>query len=116
SDPSPFNSELLASSRRPTSLPDSCNFRASTNPSPPLLPLPQITPTLLADGYCDSTNSATAVPAFSMSVSEGTPNRLLVTRSISRISSAVTIFMPRVLVTALSFVNQQPALVVKNRL
>src|SRR5579872_3721747 len=76
-----------------TPLPALCSFRAATKPSPPLLPLPQITPMRSAEGYCEITNSATAVPAFSMSVSEGTPKRSLVTRSISRISAAVTIFM-----------------------
>ena len=69
------------------------SLRAATNPSPPLFPFPQITPTRLAEGYCDGTKSATALPAFSMSVREGTPNRSLVTRSISRISAAVTIFI-----------------------
>jgi hypothetical protein len=38
-------------------------------------------------------NSVTSDPAFSISVSEGTPNRSLVTRSISRISAEVTIFI-----------------------
>ena len=52
-----------------------------------------MTPMLFAEGYRDVTHSATAVPAFSMRVSEGTPKRSLVMRSISRISAAVTIFM-----------------------
>src|SRR5215470_18370079 len=39
------------------------------------------------------TCSATAAPAFSIRVSEGTPNFSLVTRSMSRISAALTIFM-----------------------
>jgi len=36
---------------------------------------------------------ATAVPAFSINVSDGTPNLSLVARSISRISAAATIFI-----------------------
>ncbi len=90
---SPRNSERSASNRMRTSRPASCSLRAATNPSPPLFPLPQITPMRLAEGYSDATNAATAVPAFSIRVSEGTPKRSLVTRSISRISAAVTIFM-----------------------
>src|SRR6266581_631480 len=39
------------------------------------------------------TCSATADPAFSMSVSDGTPKRSLVARSMARISAAVTIFI-----------------------
>jgi hypothetical protein len=54
---------------------------------------------LLAAGKRDATNSATAVPAFSMSVSDGAPKRSLVTRSISRISAAETIFMVVVVVS-----------------
>src|SRR5271166_5166016 len=38
-------------------------------------------------------NSATALPAFSINVSEGTPNFSVLARSISRISAAVVIFM-----------------------
>ncbi len=76
-----------------TCLPAWCSLRAATNPSPPLFPFPQITPMRLAEGYCVTTKSATAVPAFSMRVSEGTPKRSLVMRSISLISAAVTIFI-----------------------
>jgi hypothetical protein len=42
-------------------------------------------------------NSATALPAFSIRVSEGTPYFSVVMRSISRISAAVTIFMGEVI-------------------
>jgi hypothetical protein len=38
-------------------------------------------------------NCETALPAFSIKVSEGTPKRSVVARSISRISAAVVIFM-----------------------
>ncbi len=90
---SPRNSAGSARKRRRTSLLASCNLRATTKPSPPLLPLPQMTPKVSADGYADRAKCATADPAFSISVSEGTKNCSLVTRSISRISAEVMIFM-----------------------
>src|ERR1035438_10196388 len=44
-------------------------------------------------GYSDNTKRATAAPAFSIKLVEGTPKRSEVMRSISRISAALTIFI-----------------------
>ncbi len=90
---SPRSSAGSANSSNRTSLPASCNLRAATKPSPPLFPLPQTTLKVFAAGQKERANSATADPAFSIKVSEAIPNRSLVTRSISRISAEVTIFM-----------------------
>src|SRR5215475_2343770 len=85
----------LGSPRRRTLtfFPASCNLRPATKPSPPLFPLPQMIVMRSAFEYCAVQKSATAIPAFSMRVVDGTPNFSEVARSISRISAAVTIFM-----------------------
>ena len=90
---SPFNSAGSVSRTTFTGFFLSANSRATTKPSPPLLPLPQITSILSPDCQRRRTCSTTTDPAFSIRVSDGTPNCSLVTRSISRISAAVTIFM-----------------------
>src|SRR5580658_9910582 len=95
---SPFNSAGSVSRITCTALVFSRRTRAATNPSPPLFPLPQKTTIFSALRYAASTCSATAVPAFSISVSEATPKRSLVTRSMARISAAVTIFIRQSLV------------------
>ncbi len=90
---SPCRSSRSASRMTCTVFPASCNLRAATNPSPPLLPLPQKTRIFWASGWCARTYFATADPAFSISVKDGTPKRSLVARSMARISAAVTIFI-----------------------
>ena len=75
---SPRSSERSASSSNRTSLPASCSFRATTNPSPPLFPFPQIMPIRFARRVLRDHEHATAAPAFSISVSEGAPKRSLV--------------------------------------
>src|ERR1700739_1296511 len=69
-----------------------------TNPSPPLLPLPQSTDTRpgilpLRSLYFSRKTSTTLLPAASISSSPGMPNRSVVRRSTSRISAAVSAFI-----------------------
>ena len=90
---SPRRSSGAHNKRTRTTRPDSARWRATTKPSPPLFPLPQMTLIRLALGYSERMKCATAEPAFSMSASEGTPKRNKLVRSISRISSALTIFI-----------------------
>ena len=70
------------------------NWRAITSPSPPLLPLPQITTIRCRSSGANvfSRNSTTRHPAFSIRTSPGIPASV-VRRSASRICSAVRIFI-----------------------
>ena len=93
---SPFNSPADPSSATRTLRPPSARCRAATNPSPPLLPLPQIATTSPSPENRLRQNRATAAPAFSISTATGTPcstDRL----SAAAISAAVRIFMEIVL-------------------
>ncbi len=107
---SPFSSDGAASSSTSTTRPARCNRRAATKPSPPLLPLPHTMAMRSALLKFSKMNCATAVPAFSIKVSEGTPNFSVVTRSISRISAAVVIFTraPRLTLPASSGLQDRP--------
>ncbi len=70
---SAFNPSAGPSNKTSTTFPDPCKRRAATNPSPPLFPLPQTTVIRFASGQCSRAKLATSPPAFSISVSEGTP-------------------------------------------
>jgi hypothetical protein len=61
--------------------------RATTNPSPPLLPRPQSTATLRSTrSLCTASIAATTWrPAFSIRTSDGMPMSSIVRRSASRI-------------------------------
>ncbi len=69
--------------------------RATTNPSPPLLPFPHTTKTCWSSrsSKVSRRKSMTRLPAFSIKMRPGIP-RSIVRRSTSRISAAVRIFMP----------------------
>ena len=79
-----------------TRAPHHARWRATTKPSPPLLPGPTRTRALRPDGERSTsrTDSATARPAFSIKVSSETP-ACTEACSIRRIPSEVTIFMFR---------------------
>ena len=82
-----------------TSIPSRCRWRATTKPSPPLFPAPQMIPTW-ADARSPrasitSTRSATARPAVSIKTSPGTPSVEMLCRSSARISAALTRDHPR---------------------
>src|SRR3954452_29031 len=68
-------------------MPRCASVRATTKPSPPLLPRPHSTPTLLDARSSNAASiAATACrPAFSISTIEGIPTSLIVWRSASRI-------------------------------
>src|SRR5215471_4131888 len=75
-------------------------FRATTKPSPPLLPLPQSTHTRPGDFafrslYFSRKTSATLLPAASIKRSPGMLKRSVVRRSTSRISAAVRAFIAK---------------------
>ena len=86
---SPRTSATLPSRNTAASTPRCTSVRATTNPSPPLLPRPQITPTrLVARSSNAASIAATACrPAFSISTIEGMPMSSIVRRSASRICS-----------------------------
>ena len=69
---SPRSDSRLPSSAIQTSQPNAARWRAATNPSPPLFPGPHNT-TAFPRTCRSITASATARPAFSISVSDGTP-------------------------------------------
>src|SRR5260370_4143811 len=72
----------------------SFKYRAATNPSPPLLPLPHNTQTrtLSRPATTRQTASATLRPAASINCRLGMPYRSVVRRSTSRLSGAVVAF------------------------
>ena len=75
-------------SRHSTSQPAACRWRATTNPSPPLLPAPQTT-AALPEPPRRRISSAAARPARSMSTAPGMPSSPMARASTARISSAV---------------------------
>src|SRR6476661_5355518 len=84
---SPRTSTTLPSRNTIASMPRCASVRATTKPSPPLLPRPHRTPTRLdARSSNAASMAATACrPAFSMSTIEGIPTSSIVCRSASRI-------------------------------
>ncbi len=94
---SPATSCLAAARNTWTRRPSSLRWRAATNPSPPLLPRPH-TMTMGRSRPASvrrAAASATARPAFSISVRPGTPRSSIALRSNSRICCVVTIFTSR---------------------
>src|SRR5262245_17182451 len=83
-----------------TLTPRCASVRATTKPSPPLLPRPQSTPTCRSDRseYIASMAATTWRPAFSISTSDGRPISSIVRRSTSRICAELrTRIAPRIL-------------------
>ena len=75
-------------SRHSTSQPAVCRCRATTNPSPPLLPAPQTT-AARPPAPSRMISSAAARPARSISTAPGMPKPSIAAASTARISSAV---------------------------
>jgi hypothetical protein len=77
-------------------------------PSPPLLPRPQTTPTRLVARSSNAASIAATAwrPAFSMSTIDGMPMSSIVRRSASRICSVLSTRMRRVERSVLDCVNQ----------
>ena len=84
---SPFTCATGASRNTDTSTPRCASVRATTKPSPPLLPLPHRMATRpeRRSSYADSIADTTCRPAFSISTSEAMPTSSIVWRSASRI-------------------------------
>src|SRR5262249_16419001 len=77
-------------SRTLTGQPQLSRWRASTKPSPPLLPPPQTTTVRRFFGLTRRTCTATPRPAFSISSTLGTANSATARRSNSRACSRVS--------------------------
>ena len=75
-----------------TSTPRCSSVRATTKPSPPLLPRPQSTATWLVGRSSNAASIAATTwrPAFSISTSDGMPMSSIVRRSASRICSVLS--------------------------
>src|SRR5688500_5678352 len=88
---SPRTSPREPTTKTAVSMPRCSSVRATTKPSPPLLPRPQRTATRPAScsSYADSIAATTWRPAFSISTSDGIPISSMVKRSASRICAAV---------------------------
>ena len=84
---SPWSSSGDPSRMTSTSHPRWRSSRATTNPSPPLLPLPQTTATV-PRGASSQTSSVRPEPALSISSSPGIPRSLIAHSSVARCSSA----------------------------
>ena len=85
---SPLSAPRSPRSATRTSNPRSASSRAATKPSPPLLPGPHSTAILEPAGTIFAVSSATARPAFSISVSDDAP-AASASRSANTISAAV---------------------------
>ena len=87
---SPRTSANAATTNTAASMPRCASVRATTKPSPPLLPRPQSTATRPPSraSYVASMAATTWRPAFSMSTSDGIPMSSMVKRSASRICAA----------------------------
>src|SRR5471032_1238691 len=88
---SPRTSETRPIRKTDTSTPRCTSVRATTNPSPPLLPRPQRTATCRSSRspYIASIAATVWRPAFSMRTSEGMPMSSTVRRSASRICAVL---------------------------
>ncbi len=92
---SPPTSAAAASSRISGRAPALKRWRATTNPSPPLLPLPATTTIRSAAGSGKRSLKARTMrsPAFSMSTTPGMPSSSIAVLSTAFISREVRIFM-----------------------
>ena len=90
---SPRTSVIGPTTNTDASMPRCISVRATTKPSPPLLPRPHRTATRppSRDSYAASIAATTWRPAFSINTSDGMPMSSIVKRSASRICAAFRI-------------------------
>ena len=95
---SPFNSSPLPKRYTQTLAPACLASRATTKPSPPLLPFPQTIASVLPRRSPRTRRRAakTPLPARSMRSSPGIPSRSMVQRSMFPICAPVTSFIPHI--------------------